>query len=105
MRLGNCAFFCFIFFLASCRSENEAGGSDAAIKIAKEEIISLSARMENHVPIDAGKVAVEAVERIDDGWNVTLKEEGCVYIVYVNPGKEVDVAGKNAACQRGPKGK
>jgi hypothetical protein len=72
----------------------------AAIEMARQKVLRLSQEIKDHVPINSEKLGVARVEKVerDEGWYVTLSEDGCMYIVYADPGHELDVAGASAGC-------
>lgn len=69
--------------------------------MTRNEVINLSREMNGHVPIDDKRLLTKDVQPSDDGgWHVTLVQDACTYMVYANPGHEIDVTGASEGCFR-----
>jgi len=67
--------------------------------MARNAVLASSKGLNNHIHIDDSTLVTTEVKRSDDGgWHVTLVQGECTYIVYANPGHELDVEGLSAGC-------
>ncbi len=83
--------------LSACRKA--ASDKNEAIEMARNKVIYLSKEINGHVPIDEDRLLTTDVRPSNDGgWHVTLVQRGCTYMVYANPGHEIDVTGASEGC-------
>ena len=87
--------------IVACVSTCNAGhGTEGeAIEMARDEAILDSRQIKGHVLIIPSRLETRKVERTEDGgWSITLVQDECTYIVYADPGHELDVTGVSAGC-------
>lgn len=89
-----------IFMLISCTKNMD--DKEEAIQMARNEVMYLSKQMNGHVPIHENTLVITKVKKsADSGWHVTLVQDGCAYMVYADPGHEIDVTGVSRGCFKG----
>lgn len=92
-----------LLVLVSCSACSSAAGSqDEAVKMARDKVLYLSRELNGHVSIEEKWLLTKDVKPAEGGgWHVTLVQGECAYMVYVNPGHEIDVTGASEGCFRG----
>jgi hypothetical protein len=84
-------------FGSACAAQRDSQAE--AIDMARNQVLMSSQQMKDHVRVDAKALVTKEVQRSEDGgWVVTLAQGECVYMIYANPGHELDVMGVSAGC-------
>jgi hypothetical protein len=82
----------------ACSKEQSSNREDA-VKMARDEVISLSKKLNGHVQIEEKLLLTMGARASNEGgWHVTLVQGECTYMVYAYPGHEIDVTGASEGC-------